>query len=123
MEKFRFKNWPVYKDSRDLRNKVKGVLKKFPKEERFELTSQMRRALNSILLNIAEGSDQGTDRHKAQYMGTALGSANEVMASLDIALDDGYINPTEYQELKEDTGRVAKQLMGFKRKLKKDSFK
>lgn len=54
---FRFREFPVYKASREFRNALKALSrKKFPKEELYNLTSQLWRALDSILLNIAEGS-------------------------------------------------------------------
>jgi len=53
---FRFREWKVYKDVRIFRKEVKQkVISKIPKESRFELASQFIRALNSIVLNIAEG--------------------------------------------------------------------
>ena len=57
MEIFRFREFPVYKEAREFRKELKELSKKkFPKEEQFCLTSQLWRALDSILLNIAEGT-------------------------------------------------------------------
>jgi len=59
---FRFRNFPVYKDAKIFRKELKEIVKrKFPKEEQFCLTYQLWRALDSIILNIAEGSDRYSD--------------------------------------------------------------
>ncbi len=59
---FRFMDFPVYKDAKKIRKEVKQLsLDKFPKEEQYILRAQLWRALDSILLNIAEGSERYSD--------------------------------------------------------------
>ncbi len=55
---FRFREWDIYNDARKFRKKINELLKKFPKEEKYALTDQTKRALSSIILNIAEGSNE-----------------------------------------------------------------
>ena len=62
MDKFRFLNWKVYKDSRELFSFVLKIVKKLPKEFRFELGSQIIRSAFSVTLNIAEGSGKASDK-------------------------------------------------------------
>jgi len=123
MEKFRFKKWPVYEDGRKFRNEVKVILEKFPKSEQYALTSQIRRALDSILLNIAEGSGRWTDRDFAHFLTNANGSLSEVVAGLDMARDDQYIDQAQYDILVKKAEKVQDQLIAFRKKLRKDSFK
>ena len=59
---FRFRDWKVYKDAREFRASIKKLLVKYPKHELFSLIDQTKRALNSILLNLAEGSNKNTDK-------------------------------------------------------------
>jgi four helix bundle protein len=81
---FRFRNWPVYNDARNFRTEVNLLMKDhFPKEERFLLTDQIRRALNSLVLNIAEGANRSTDKDTNSFMNRALTSLDEVVAGLD----------------------------------------
>ena len=118
MKKFRFRQFPVYQDACKFRNELKSLTKrKFPKEEQYCLTSQVWRALNSIVLNIAEGADRGTDKDFAHYLNNSHTSLNEVVACLDLALDDGYITTQEHQEYLKKAELLANQLTAFRKKL------
>ncbi len=59
---FRFRDFPVYKKSKEFRKLVKNLLKKLPATERFVLIDQINRAALSVCLNIAEGSNRATDK-------------------------------------------------------------
>lgn len=120
---FRFRDFPVYKDTQKFRKELKEFSsKKFPKEEQFCLTSQLWRALDSILLNIAEGSDRLTDRDFSRFLNTSLTSVNEVVACLDCALDDDYITKDEYDKYLVEAENLYKQLKAFASKVRKDSY-
>jgi len=121
---FRFKEFPVYNDARRFRKELKELSKKeFPKEEQYNLTSQLCRALDSILLNIAEGSDRYSDTDFSRYLNNSLTSVNEVVACLDCALDDGYIDEKEHIEYLVKGENLAKQLKAFSSKVRKDNEK
>lgn len=118
MKKFRFREFQVYKDARSLRKLIKTYTRThFPKEEQFCLTSQLWRALDSIILNIAEGSDRGTDRDFAHFLNTAHTSLNEVIACLDSAIDDGYLHEDQLKEFLEESEKLANQLTAFRKSL------
>src|SRR5678816_328222 len=74
----------------------KNIALKFPKEERFELTSQLLRASLSVPLNIVEGCGRYTDKDFAHFLDNALGSKNEVDYSWFAALELNYISEEEY---------------------------
>ena len=79
--KFRFREFQVYKDTRILVRELKQFMSsKLPESERYNLVSQLWRALDSILLNIAEGSDRATDKDFAHFINQAHTSLNEVVA-------------------------------------------
>ena len=89
MLKFRFRKFKIYQDALEFRKKIKRLSReKFPKEEQFCLTSQLWRALDSVILNIAEGSDRGTDKDFAHFLNNPHTSLNEVVSCLDAALSD-----------------------------------
>jgi len=118
MKKFRFRQFPVYKDSLIFQREVKTLSRKhFPKEEQFCLTSQLWRALDSIILNIAEGSDRGTDKDFAHYLNNAHTSLNEVVACLDLALNGLYITEQIHSEYLQKAENLANQLTAFRKKL------
>ncbi len=110
---FKFREWDIYNDARKFRKTINELLKKFPKEEKYALTDQTKRALNSIILNIAEGSNKNTDKDTRVYINRAQGSLDEVVACLDGALDDGYITLDEHKLSLEEAAKLAKQLKGF----------
>lgn len=110
---FRFRDWQVYKDAKLFRGKINKLLKTYPKEELYSLVDQTRRALNSILLNLAEGSNKNTDKDTRVYVNRAQGSLDEVIACLDCAVDDGYITQKQQDEQLIKAQELAKQLKKF----------
>lgn len=117
MKKFRFRNFQVYQDGRELIRFIKNISKKFPREELFGLRSQLWRALDSVILNIAEGSDRGTDRDFAHFLNISRTSLNEVVSCLDLALDNKYISKQELDECLIKCEGLANQLTAFRKKL------
>lgn len=116
--KFRFREFKVYKDARMFSLELKNLSKKkFLKEEKFGLLSQLWRALDSIILNIAEGSDRGTDKDFALFLNRSHTSLNEVVSCLDIALDNKYISEDEHTLYLNKAANLADQLTAFRVKL------
>lgn len=110
---FKFRDWDIYKDSRVFRMNVNELLETFPKSERFALIDQTKRALNSIILNLAEGSNKNTDKDTRVYVNRAHGSLDEVVACLDCALDNGYVKETRHHELLARASSIAQRLKKF----------
>ena len=123
-KKFRFREFQVYKDARVFSEELKKLSReKFPKQEQFCLLSQLWRALDSIILNIAEGTDRGTDKDFAHFLNNSHTSLNEVVACLDVALDNKYILEKEQIFYLEKAENLANQLTAFRRKLLKNPTK
>jgi four helix bundle protein len=101
----------AYRLAMNLVARVQSLIEKLPKEERFELGSQMRRASRSIPANIAEGfaKRQSTKEFK-HYMRTAMGSANEMETHLRIAAQLGYVAELDLAELADGYDHVGRQL-------------
>lgn len=122
MDIFRFRNFPVYNDVRNFRKDLKILSRnKFPKEEQFCLLSQLWRALDSVLLNIAEGADRYSDVDFSRFLNNALTSVNEVIACLDCALDDNYINQQEQNRYIMEAEKIIRQLKALSSKIRKDN--
>lgn len=117
-KKFRFRKFQVYKDSRKFAFEVKTLARiKFPKYELFALTSQLCRAADSIILNIAEGTDRSTDKDFAHFLNDSHTSLNEVIACLDVASDNSYITQDELNNFVIKSASLADQLTAFRKNL------
>lgn len=117
---FKFRDWQIYKELRKFRREVtEGIISRIPKEERFEITSQLKRAVNSSILNVAEGAYRKSDKDIAHFLNQAVTSLNEVVACFDICLDDGYIDENLHKKFLTKIEALTAQLAGFYRFLKK----
>jgi len=104
-----FEDLPVWKDARKFTNKIYNLTNKFPKEELYGLTSQIRRATVSIMSNIAEGFDRRSDKELSNFLSMARGSSSEVQNDLYIAIDLEYISQDEFNQLYQEAKKIAKQ--------------
>jgi four helix bundle protein len=93
------------------------LTKKFPREELYSLTDQLRRACISIASNIAEGYGRKSHKEYLQFYSIAYGSALEVEAQVIISKELGFINNTEFNEIHTLLTEVIKMLyvMTYKR--------
>lgn len=96
---FNFEKLEVWKLGMKLVSNIYKLVKKFPDSERFELTSQIKRASSSIPLNIAEGSGRKTKRDFCHYLRIAVGSTLEVATCLKIAVQERFILEKDFQEI------------------------
>jgi len=110
---FRFREWDIYIDSRIFRKRIIVLLKNFPPEEKYALTIQARRALNSIILNIAEGANRFTDKDTRVFINRAHTSLDEVVACMDCALDDSHITQVQHNEIIDFSNSLAKRFRKF----------
>ncbi len=79
----------------------------------FGLIDQMRRASVSVMSNIAEGYESRTRSLFIEYLGRAKASAGEIRAQAYVALDTGYIQKTEFEELFELSDKCSRQISRF----------
>ena len=110
MEKFYFRRLEVYQNAKKLSHYVCGLVKAFPAEERFDLCSQLRRAVMSIPINIAEGFGRFSSKEKSHFLEIAFGSLTEVLCELEISLDEKYITEAEFLEAENQIIVISKQL-------------
>ena len=93
----------------------------WPRDERFGLISQVRRASVSITANIAEGSSESSPRGFARYLRIAFGSACEVETHLRLACDLGYQEKAGHDDLRNEVDGIKRMLVGLLRRLDADS--
>jgi four helix bundle protein len=87
-----YKDLNVWKRADDLALAVYGATKRFPKDEVYGLTSQLRRASLSVPTNIVEGYARKGDKELARFIGIAIGSLAETEYLLSFALRLGYLS-------------------------------
>ena len=92
-----FEELTIWKEAREFTNRIYALTKRFPKEELYGLTSQIRRASVSIMSNIAEGFDRRSTKEFISFLIIARASTFEVQNDLYIALDLNYINKEDFQ--------------------------
>lgn len=114
---FKFEELKVYQKALVLVNNAYDLTKLWPKSELFGLTSQLRRASISIVLNIAEGSSR-TNKDFAHFLSLARGSCFECVAILTIAQNQKLINPKEFSQLYSQCLELARMLSGLRSKIK-----
>lgn len=113
---FKFEDLKVYKKAIEFGEIVHNLTINFPREERFELTSQFRRASDSIALNIAEGSS-GTDKQFHNYLGIAWHSAEECIACSTKARLRNYISLEEDEIIREAVTELSKMITTLRRRI------
>ena len=107
----------VFKKGHNLTLNIYKVSKKFPTEEKFSLTPQMRRAAASICTNLMEGSHRLGKREFRQFVGIAKGSAGELKYHLLLARDLGYLPGDQFISLRSEAEEISKMLNGLAKSL------
>jgi len=110
---FNFQDFQVYKDARQLRIELNQITKAWPREEKYVLIDQLKRALLSVMLQIAEGSNRKTDKDKALFFNRSHTSIDEIVACLDAAVDDNLITKDQYADFYKKCENIAKQFRGL----------
>ena len=106
-----YRDLAIYKESYRLLLRVYEMTKQYPAEERYELTSQMRRSAMSIPLNIAEGYGRKSSSIEfKRFLTMAMGSVNEMEVLTDISRDAGYIDAGEHERLLQEYQALGKQI-------------
>lgn len=110
-----FRDLTVYKKAFDLAMRIFDVTKKFPPEEKFELTDQIRRSSRAVCRAIGEGyRKRQYPKHFSSKMSDADMENTETQVSLDFALKCNYISEEEYQEIligSEEVGRMLNHMV------------
>jgi len=108
-----YKNLIVWQVADELARLTYGATKSFPRHEVYGLTSQLRRAALSIVLNIIEGSARSSKNEFRQFLRISLGSLAETTYLLEFALEQGYLNRNDFQQimgLRERCGKLLWKL-------------
>ena len=114
-----YRDLEVWQLGRSLAKEIYLLTRKFPEEERYGLTSQMRRAAVSIPSNTAEGWGRHYTAEFIQFLRKANGSRTELETQLILSQDLEFASPQAVEPLLEKANLIGKKLLNLERSLKK----
>ncbi|MGH7126976.1 MAG: four helix bundle protein [Planctomycetaceae bacterium] len=117
MARFGFEKLDVWKKAVGFAGQIYTVTRRFPTEERFGLTNQLRRAAVSIPSNIAGGNSRSSERDRMRFVEIAYGSLMEIVSQLAIARQQLFLSEEAEQMPRADADELARMLSGLKSSL------
>ena len=118
MEIFGYRKLIAYQKAKEVVKHTYKLLKKFPAEERYAMSDQLRRASVSITSNIAEGINRYSVKDKSHFIDMSYGSLMEVSSQFEIAEELGYITAEERLSMDQLIEEVARLLSGLQKTFK-----
>jgi four helix bundle protein len=115
---FKFENLLIWQKAVQLSGMVHEVAKKFPKDELFVLGSQIKRAADSVSLNIAEGSTGQSNAEFNRFLGIALRSDIEVVGCIYLAKQRAIISEEDFQSIYKACEELLVMINALRSKLK-----
>jgi len=117
-----FEDLEVYKKARQFRKSMYGVTRKLPDFEKYELSSQIRRASVSLTNNIAEGHGRYHYLEQLKFLFQARGSLQELIDDLNVCEDEEYLPKSGVVDLKNQAKEVQRLISGYARYLRDRRF-
>lgn len=111
---FRFEELLIWQRAFQLANEIDKIAIGFPKQEMFSLSSQIKRAADSVVLNIAEGSTGQSKPEFKRFLGMALRSAIEVVSCLFMAKARNYIDEDGFKKYYDEYEILCKMITKFR---------
>ncbi len=119
---FKFEKLVVWQKALELTKDIYDMTKEFPSDERYVLTDQIRRAADSVALNIAEGSTGQSNAEFSRFVGYAIRSAIEVVACLHIRLKRNIIDQSNFNQTYNQTEEIVKMLQALRKRLNNKNY-
>ncbi len=113
-----FRDLLIWQKAMNLVTNTYQITEKFPKEELFGLTSQIRRSAISLPSNIAEGYGSDSNKELLRFINIAIGSLFEFQTQIEIAKNINYLNENEFKNLYEETRELEAMIISFSKRLK-----
>jgi four helix bundle protein len=117
-----FEELHVYQEARKLVNQVYGITSNPAFSKDFGLKDQIRRASVSVMSNIAEGFERGSNTEFIQFLYIAKGSCGEMRAQMQIACDQKYIDGEKHKETSDSCQKVSRMINAFIYYLKSSKY-
>ncbi len=115
---FKFEQLKVWQKAMLLSHEIHQLSRSFPKEEVYILTSQIKRAADSVALNIAEGSTGQTNPEFSRFLSYSLRSNIEVVCCIYLAKNRGYINASDFDKIYKMCEEILLMINGLRNTLK-----
>jgi four helix bundle protein len=116
---FKFEKLVIWQLAIEAANNIHLMTRSFPKEEMFSLTSQIKKAADSVALNIAEGSTGQSNPEQQRFLGYAQRSGIEVVSALYLAIKREYITKEIFDIRYNELDSLIKKIQAFKNSLNK----
>ena len=117
--KYRLEDFELYQAARGFRRQIYDLLPQLPRDEKYCLVPQMRRAAISITNNIAEGHGRWHYQENMQFCRMARGSLEEIIDDLTVCQDQKYGDPKTIEDLKRQAYELIARINGYIGYLKK----
>lgn len=111
--RFGLDNFELYNRARDFRKRVYQLIRQLPKEERYALAEQMRRAAVSVTNNIAEGHGRWYYQENIRFCRISRGSVSELVDDFHVCIDEGYGELEEVQSLKNTAEELTAKINSY----------
>jgi four helix bundle protein len=118
MERYRFQGFRVYHDAKEYCRFCRDIVRNHIEKTDRSLADQIARALNSIVLNIAEGSADQSDAEFARFLTISIRSVYETVAGFDLGMLYGHIEKDSFETIENKAHALVKQLVSFRQRLK-----
>lgn len=115
--KFKFEKLIIWQDAMKMGEEMNLLAEKFPKKEIYNLSSQVRRAADSIALNISEGSIVQSKPEFRKFIGYAIRSLAEVVTCLHKARNREYLKLDEFEKYYDNSYKLMNMMIAFRNKL------
>ncbi len=109
----------VWERAVDFVVRVYKLTESFPREEKFGLTSQIRRAAVSVPANIAEGAARQSPKEFSHFLSNAQGSASELATEMLLARRLGYLSEHDYCVSSDELDIIGRMIFGLSRSIKR----
>ncbi len=118
MAKFKFENLIIWQKAMDLGEEMNSIADSFPKKEVYNLSSQIRRAADSVALNISEGSIGQSNPEQYKFIGYSIRSLAEVVTCLHKAKRREYLANHDFEKFYDNSYELMNMMIAFRRNLK-----
>ena len=115
---FKFEGLIIWQKAMVIGEEMNKISKAFPKDEMFNLSSQLRRASDSIALNISEGSIGQTNKEFRRFLGYAIRSLAEVVTCFHKAFQRNYLTEIDFKKHYDDSFNLMNMIIAFRSNLK-----